>query len=209
MLSVYRLEILLAGTLIILSGGCRLSSPSCVLARGPIMFGAPCGSCKGCGETDIDHWINHPPSRIKEVPGCDHCDSGCNSCRPIRSSLERVLGHGAQTKLRHPCDSSEAICGIEASGNCNGCAKCGPQEIACGVEEVTCGLHETTRGITIVRSPSTHFHSTQPTERLDRQPTSAEPIRKAATVRGNYPLDTPRIYKNRSNPQQNSSPARL
>jgi len=184
--------------LLIAQTGCKLSHSPCDSARGPLMFGSPCGDCSGCGELYIDPWINHPP---KKMSSCSDCDGSpkinCQSCRPISSGLKSVLGHSNLGNCDGLGPGGEVTCGIDHKVSCDGCDHCAGQDPIHRIEEVTTGIPVTSAGKSIqIRSknPKT-VRSVNQVRYPIAQGTAGL---QNPSSRSKYPMDTPRIYRNRS-----------
>ena len=203
-------KLLIPSLLLLGVTGCTISHSACTSARGPIMFGGPCGDCTGCGERYVDPGINQPTKRAVPCPSCEgSLASGCHACRPIMSGVRNILGN----KTSGPCDSIDRLvdtsCGIEESISCDGCSKCQRREPTCEIPEVTCEITEVTCGIGSVSIGRQHrpphaLHESiplRPSIRHPKQqsPTPAPTIQRPTDTSQKYPMDTPRIYRNRAN----------
>jgi len=186
-------------TLCLLSStGCMISHSGCDAARGPLMFGAPCGSYTGCGDQSIASGINHTPKKNAGCSECDRASSGhCKSCSPVATGLKRILRHRADSNCDGANEALQITCGVDHISKCDGCDQCLEPNPVCGIEEASCGIEvPKTRvvlphqgravGITDVPriAPSIKHHSMV----LNNAPKSEQ----------KYPMDTPRIFKNRA-----------
>ena len=204
---MYRLNLplLCVGLLsLICTTGCTISHSACDSANGPLMFGGPCGNCTGCGELYVDPWINHPPTK-----NCEDCDgsrtSNCKSCRPLKAGIKAIMGLHCGAACDSMLASGEVSCGLEHRHSCDGCESCVPQEPTCGIPEISCGIEEATCGFPsgiihnqTLKKQMSPVHQAAPPMPQKTVPTRAPTIQKPSTTTQKYPMDTPRIYRNRA-----------
>ena len=201
---MYRLNLpwLFVGLLsVVCTTGCTISHSACESATGPLMFGGPCGNCTGCGELYIDPWINHAPKK-----NCLDCDgtatSNCKSCRPLTAGIKAMIGLHDRIGRDSTPAPREVSCGLESRHSCLGCDNCEPTceipEVSCGVPEVTCGVPTTVihgRSIENHMAPTRQIAPPLPSKTV---PSRAPAIQKPGATTHKYPMDTPRIYRNRA-----------
>jgi hypothetical protein len=75
---------------------------------------------------------------------------------------------------------------------------CGIPEISCGIEEATCGFPSGIIHNQTLKKQMSPVHQAAPPMPQKTVPTRAPTIQKPSTTTQKYPMDTPRIYRNRA-----------